>query len=112
MLDGRDSTSGTISPTNSSSKTCSLESDRSFEEPVMQRLERKPTAIKHVDDEPDGWFAGQFKPIVQAPFAAAYHPAGLWNPNGGDDFITNGNWDELRSVVQLAIDPSQLYDCR
>ncbi|EXB53660.1 NAC domain-containing protein 42 [Morus notabilis] len=41
------------------------------------------------------------------------YPSFNMNPNAADhDFFTNGSWDELRSVVQLAVDrhPSQLYD--
>ncbi|XP_024928408.2 transcription factor JUNGBRUNNEN 1 isoform X2 [Ziziphus jujuba] len=119
--DWRESTTRTISPTNSSSKTCSLESDyseaprRSFKEStVVQHIERKPAATtEHVGGEPNRWFVGQFNPVVQAPFTASYHPTSLWNnPNGGDDFFINGNWDELTPMVQLAVDPSQLHDCR
>ena len=42
----------------------------------------------------------------QAPFAATNHPS-FWNhPNGVDvDVFTNGNWDELRPVVELALEP-------
>lgn len=41
----------------------------------------------------------------------------LWNGveggGGGDDnFTTSGGWDELRPIVQFAVDPSfQLYEC-
>lgn len=105
-------------PTDSSSKTCSLESDysceapqRSLEDSVIQRIERKPGVEV---DEQNRWYLGQFNhPLVhQPPFPASY-PSILntSSTNGaGDDVFTTGNWDELRSVVQLAIhDPSQVY---
>ncbi|OMP03515.1 hypothetical protein CCACVL1_02386 [Corchorus capsularis] len=42
------------------------------------------------------------------PFAAAAsnnYPASFWNPNGEIDILRNGNWDELKSVVELAMEP-------
>lgn len=105
----------------SSSKTCSFDSDYSCEAPAPQPsledsvIETKPAVEQVVLDEQNRWFLGQFNhPLVhhQAPFAASSYPSLLNSTNGaGDDFFASGNWDELRSVVQLAIDQdsSQVY---
>ncbi|XP_062105712.1 transcription factor JUNGBRUNNEN 1-like isoform X2 [Humulus lupulus] len=49
---------------------------------------------------------------AQPPFSASYPTFNLKNPNSADDFAVNETWDDLRSVVQLAVDrhSSQLYD--
>ncbi|KAM1512819.1 hypothetical protein ACFX1Z_024338 [Malus domestica] len=104
-------------PTDSSSKTCSFESGSycselhfGLEDSVIQRIERpKPVHV----DEANQWLVavGELDPIsYPTPFATTY--SSLTNLSDGD-FFTNGNWDELRPVVQLAVDPSsQVYDCR
>ncbi|TQD80667.1 hypothetical protein C1H46_033766 [Malus baccata] len=104
-------------PTDSSSKTCSFESGSycselhfGLEDSVIQRIERpKPVQV----DEANQWLvaAGELDSIsYPTPFATTY--SSLTNLSDGD-FFTNGNWDELRPVVQLAVDPSsQVYDCR
>nr|QMS43720.1 no apical meristemprotein [Betula platyphylla] len=89
-----------LNPRDSSSKTCSLESDNSeayisFEDSsAIQQNERKPL-IQQVDER-NHFFAGQV-----GPFPSSYSSS-FWNPSA-DDFFTNGNWDELRSVVQLPL---------
>ncbi|GAV59988.1 NAM domain-containing protein, partial [Cephalotus follicularis] len=99
--------------TDSSSKTCSLESDNSDQlvgDSINQHAnQRKPVTNQVDDDQRNHFFWGQWNSIAQAPFMASY--SSFWNPNG-DDIFTNGNWDELRSVVELAIDPSHAYNCR
>ncbi|KAJ0052994.1 hypothetical protein Pint_01381 [Pistacia integerrima] len=107
-------------PTNSSSKTCSLESDISSEKymyfgdsGLQLQKERKPppTFINHVDER-NHLFTNQFNSAAQSPNSTVASYSSFWNPRG-DDFFTYGNWDELRSVVELATDPSHLYhDCR
>lgn len=104
----------------SNSKTCSFESEISAEQNVSfgdsfaQRNERKPVIIDNqVNHERNHFFTGgQYDSITEAPFTAAFQ--NFWNPDVGDDFFDNGNWDELRTVVELgAIDPAQAYDyCR
>ncbi|OMO49768.1 No apical meristem (NAM) protein [Corchorus olitorius] len=37
--------------------------------------------------------------------ASNNYPASFWNPNGEIDMFRNGNWDELKSVVELAMEP-------
>ncbi|KAM1429853.1 hypothetical protein ACFX2I_045997 [Malus domestica] len=106
-------------PTDSSSKTCSFESGSycselhfGLEDSVIQRIERsKPVRVDEQVDETNHWLGGELDPIYDpTPFATTY--SSFRNPSEGD-FFTNGNWDELRSVVQLAVDPSsQVYDRR
>lgn len=123
----------------SSSKSCSLETD--YTEPYISleldtssdhQYRRKAVVYGGDDTTPTSttqgsWYVGQYcnnnvVPLaahdhhlhhVQAPFSASYPSFNLNNPNSADDFFMNGSWDELRSVVQLAVDPhdpSQLYD--
>ncbi|XP_068337055.1 transcription factor JUNGBRUNNEN 1-like [Pyrus communis] len=106
-------------PTDSSSKTCSFESGIycselhvGLEDSVFQRIERsKPIHVDEQVDETNHWLGGELDPIYDPThFATTY--SSFRNPSDGD-FFTNGNWDELRPVVQLAVDPSsQVYDCR
>ncbi|KAH7578447.1 hypothetical protein ACOSQ2_000292 [Xanthoceras sorbifolium] len=104
----------------SSSKTCSLESETCTEQymgfgdsVLQQNVERKPL-INRVDYERNSHaFMSHhyFNSIAQSSFTAT-SDSSFSNPNG-DDFFMNGNWDELRSVVDLAIDPSHhVYACR
>nr|UBT01614.1 NAC transcription factor 09 [Litchi chinensis] len=103
----------------SSSKTCSLESETSTaqymgygDSVLQQNLERKPF-INHVDDRNGHVFMShQFNSIAQSPYTATSYST-FSNPNG-DDFFVNGNWDELRSVVDFAnINHSHnVYACR
>jgi len=97
-------TASKLNPSDSSSKTCSLESENyiSFEDSVIQQNESKPF-IQQVDQR------NLLNSAAQAPFPSSY--SSLWSPSA-DDLFTNGNWDELRSVVQVAVDPSQVYECR
>ncbi|PNT37748.1 hypothetical protein POPTR_005G205400v4 [Populus trichocarpa] len=102
----------------SNSKSCSFESETSTEQDVsfgdsfVQRNERKPVTIDQVDHERNNLFmGGQYDSVTEAPFTAAYQ--GFRNTGIGDDFFVNGNWDDLRTVVELAIDPAQVPDeCR
>ncbi|KAF9682844.1 hypothetical protein SADUNF_Sadunf05G0150400 [Salix dunnii] len=103
----------------SNSKTCSsFESETSTEQYVsfgdsfVQRNERKPVTVGQVDHERNHLFmGGQNDSVTEAPSTADYQ--GFWNPGVGDDFFVNRNWDDLATVVELAIDPAHVYDeCR
>ncbi|KAF2290677.1 hypothetical protein GH714_014969 [Hevea brasiliensis] len=90
----------------STSKTFSgFESENSSDQKqVMSFGECLPTVQP---DQRTNLFLGQLNSIThQASFLAA-HPSS-WNPNA-DDFFANGNWDELRTVVEQAVDPKP-YD--
>ncbi|KAK9285933.1 hypothetical protein L1049_025135 [Liquidambar formosana] len=96
-------------PVESSSKTCSLESDNShdqyvsFGDTVIQQNERKPV-INH-GERRNMLFVGHSNSIAQAPTTGS---PSFWNVNK-DEFFRDGDWDDLRSVVELDIDPSNLY---
>lgn len=112
----------------SNSKTCSLESDnnnnnntnrkpnfgsfRSSDSLIFHQQnsvhERKP-----VLDERSHLFLGQLAHHQAAPTMVTncYNPTFL-SHQSMEDVFANGDWDELRSVVQFAnIDPSTVYDC-
>ncbi|XP_027368132.1 transcription factor JUNGBRUNNEN 1 [Abrus precatorius] len=100
-------------PTNSSSsKTCSLESDNSkpyltfTDSTLIHQSETRP-----VFEEKNHFFLGQLGNVVaQAPTSLSH--SSFWNQNM-DDAFENENWDDLRSVVQFAVDPSKVYyDCK
>ncbi|XP_043701991.1 transcription factor JUNGBRUNNEN 1-like [Telopea speciosissima] len=99
--------------TDSSSQTCSFESDnsekcKSFGANSVtheQNEKKKPTVNNNINDEKN-----QLNSIAQAPFTTLY--SSFPNSNGNDLF-REGNWDELASIVdQFAIDPTFLYGCR
>ncbi|KAK9285733.1 hypothetical protein L1049_024932 [Liquidambar formosana] len=99
-------------PTDSSSNTCSLESDNSdqyvsFRDSIIQQNEKKPV-VDHCEGR-NQLFVGHPNSVDQAPSTTSYSNFGNMN---GDEFFRDGNWDELRLVVEVAMDPSHLYDCR
>ncbi|KAK9285170.1 hypothetical protein L1049_024356 [Liquidambar formosana] len=87
-------------PSDSSSKTCSLESNKSnqyviFTDSLIQQNNREP-----VIDPGDGrnqLFVEHQNSIAQAASMASY--SSVWNVNN-DEFFRDGNWDELRSVLE------------
>ncbi|XP_057953969.1 transcription factor JUNGBRUNNEN 1-like [Malania oleifera] len=141
-------------PTESSSKTCSLESDNndhqclrqvelgdnSINSSVVQqqinRSEKQAVAIheQHGQFLMGGQGQGQPQhssssssrdydqapphppPVVFAAAAGSQSGAYAWSTtttiSNEVEFFRSGNWDELRSVVDLAIDPSHVYHCR
>ena len=93
----------------SSSKSGSFQSDNyskpyltNFKDSVIQQNERKQINIDQVDER-SHFLLGQFQP---APFSTVSYSSAWNNPNNdnGDDVFVNGDWDELRSVVQFAMD--------
>lgn len=105
-------------PADSSSKTSSYDSGCTAkyvnfgDSLIHQPTEiRNPNIIMRVIDERR--HASLFP--LEEPFkvpAYNYLPASFWNVNGEQDSYNQGNWDELRKVVERAIDPSFAYDCR
>ncbi|KAF8408633.1 hypothetical protein HHK36_004696 [Tetracentron sinense] len=97
-------------PIDSTFETCSLESDnrdkyKSFGTPVLQQNGKKPFA-NHIDERNHS-FAGQLSSIAQVPHSEPY--MSFSNPIGNDFIEDDGNWDELRSMVEFGIDPSLMY---
>lgn len=100
-----------ITDSSSSKITCSLESENGkpynltfTDSVVIQQNERKPV-IGQVDER-NHLFLGN---VAQAPTTLSY--PSFWNQSV-DDVFANENWDDLRSVVQFAMDPSRDYDCK
>ncbi|KAE9614841.1 hypothetical protein Lal_00036202 [Lupinus albus] len=93
----------------STSKTCSsFESDNTnpyltfTDSLLIQQNETKPV-IGHVDQR-NHFF------LTHPPTTLSY--PSFWNQNV-DDVFENENWDDLRSVVQFAMDPSKdYYHCK
>ncbi|XWS30907.1 hypothetical protein CRYUN_Cryun23aG0031700 [Craigia yunnanensis] len=116
----------TSKPNGADSKTCSLEDDSetsteqsmSFCDSVQQNDSKPNIFVDQVDARnyfPLGgtpWSSTTNSIAQQAPFSATNYPS-FWNPNGDVDVFTNGNWDELRPVVELALEPypSYAFDC-
>lgn len=113
-------------PTSNSScsKTCSLESDNSkpyltFTDSAsvvfqQNEIERKPFIINGQVDQRNHIFLSQLGNVAQAPTTLSNYPS-FWNQSVDNDdaFGNYENWDDLRSVVQFAIDPSKVnYDCK
>lgn len=117
--------------TDASSKTCSLESENcsthdpysSLEDSVVQHITERKPVLQQVDHgETSGWFhEGQLSSVAddhhyrQANLlAASYNSSSFmrnelsFSPNE-NDFFTDGSWDELRPVVQLAVPPSTKF---
>ncbi|EOX93111.1 hypothetical protein QUC31_003979 [Theobroma cacao] len=93
-----------------SSRTCSLDSEnseqcKSFCDSVLLQNDIKPNIMDQVDAR-NYFLVGPWTNAMsqQAPFAASC--PSFWNPNGDVDIFTNGNWDELRPLVELALEPS------
>ncbi|KAG6722866.1 hypothetical protein I3842_03G181900 [Carya illinoinensis] len=97
--------------TDSCSKTCSLESDNrelyiSFEDSVLQQSDERKPFIQQFDERNHHFVAGQYlNSANQCPFPSSY--SSFRYPSADDYFFSNGSWDELGPVVQLANDPSQ-----
>ncbi|KAM5580100.1 transcription factor JUNGBRUNNEN 1-like [Rosa sericea] len=120
--------------TDSNSKTCSFESENcSTHDPyssledsvVIQHInERKPVVEQvHRGETNNHWFSGgQLDSLADEhhheahSFATSYNSSSFMrnelslNPSETDDFFTDGScWDELRPVVQLAMDSSTKF---
>ncbi|XWS47470.1 hypothetical protein CRYUN_Cryun14cG0154800 [Craigia yunnanensis] len=117
----------TIKQNGADSKTCSLEEDSenstkqcmSFCDSVQQNHSKPNIFMDQVDARNyfllggNPWSSTNFI-AQQAPFAATNHPSFRNHPNGVNvDVFTNGNWDELRPVVELALEPYPFhaFDC-
>ncbi|XP_038680815.1 transcription factor JUNGBRUNNEN 1-like isoform X2 [Tripterygium wilfordii] len=115
--------------TDSSSKTCSLESDQnsfgdsSYNNNVLN-YERKPAAftdqVMSTTDVHQRNHNFLMSHLAAAQAQASHTNAtmaaytsfcnnNINNPTSNDGFFGEGNWDELSSVVELAVDPSQAY---
>ncbi|XP_052207944.1 transcription factor JUNGBRUNNEN 1-like [Diospyros lotus] len=107
MPDWREVSAKRISHANANSKACStVESDSptesyiSFEAPA-----NRPNEKNHfVNYVPESYqmAAGRLNPVSQAPATVAY--SNFFSPDM-TEFIKYADWDELRAVVELSVDP-------
>lgn len=98
----------------SSSKTCSIESEHNkpyltfTDSTIVQQNERKP----FIEYERNHLFLnhqlGNNNTVADQSPTTLSHSSSFWNQNVDDDeaFGNYENWDDLRSVVQFAFDPS------
>lgn len=102
------STSNKQVATDSSSKTCSLESDNNDK---YMSFEHSTVWNKNIDDnERRQLVVGQMSSSFASQCTGPY--PSFWNLQRDDQFVAGGNWDDLRTIVESAIDPSRVYDCR
>ncbi|KAG9439482.1 hypothetical protein H6P81_019647 [Aristolochia fimbriata] len=103
--------------TDSSSKTCSVESDarkeRSYQYRVFhtKQTEMKPEFMTHsTHEEQSQLLSGQLSSITQSPVTT---PCTTSFPDTADSaFYSNGSWDELGAVVEFALDRTLVYGCK
>ncbi|KAK6947261.1 NAC domain [Dillenia turbinata] len=93
--------------TNTSSKTCSLDSECkegyiSFEAPIMNQINEKKFVASHVNERNQA-FASHLSSMVHAATPFAVSSSSFVNPET-NEFLSY-NWDELRSVAEFAVDP-------
>ena len=98
----------------SSSSPCESDSrgrhsDESFDVSAVDNtvnIESRATSDQHAFGNNSQWFAAQLSLRNQVPFTTPY--LSFSNQNG-DQLFGDENWDELRPMVEFALDPSMLY---
>ncbi|XWS10271.1 hypothetical protein CRYUN_Cryun39dG0061300 [Craigia yunnanensis] len=89
-----------------SSQTCNGESNShekysTFGSPIVQNYDEKPN-VNHINGRSQ-WHAEQLSNTAQPSSMAS--SSSFSNCQENDDFFTHANWDELKSVVEFALDP-------
>lgn len=100
-------------PTDSSSKTSSFESDtgeeyKCFGASSFPQGEMKLITSYHEEKNPI--YASQWNPVVQAPLTTL-HPSPP-NTSTNDQFFKDGSWDELGRIMEATVDPSTTQERR
>lgn len=95
-------------PTDKNSKTCSVDSNRvenyvSFGAPLIQLDDKRLVANHGIERKQ--FHVDQSSSIAQPPSMASSSNISSQYEN---ELLTYGDWDELRSVVECAFDPSLL----
>ncbi|KAK7387012.1 hypothetical protein VNO78_27462 [Psophocarpus tetragonolobus] len=105
-------------PVNSNTSTLdSSENCKSYlicRDTMVQQIERKPLIGPNIDEKTH-LFLSQFGPLPHLQAPSTPYP-NFWNHNTNNNNVedyafANENWDDLRSVVQFAIDPTSVFDC-
>ncbi|XP_068656590.1 transcription factor JUNGBRUNNEN 1-like [Aristolochia californica] len=98
--------------TDSTSKTCSIESDARKERSHYQAFHTKQTKMKPViithNEEQSQLFSGQLSSVAQSTVT----PCTSFPDTADSAFHSNGSWDELGAVVEFALDRTLVYGCR
>ncbi|XWS10270.1 hypothetical protein CRYUN_Cryun39dG0061200 [Craigia yunnanensis] len=95
-----------------SSQTCSVESNNdeenyiSFGAPILQHYDDEKQVVDQINGRSQYWHvaADQLSTIAQPAQPPLIAPSSSFS-NPENDFFTYANWDELRSVVEFALDP-------
>ncbi|XP_068653969.1 transcription factor JUNGBRUNNEN 1-like [Aristolochia californica] len=100
-------------PTDSSSKTCSMESDARKEISYYRafhtnQTQMKPVIITH-SEEQSQLLSGQVSTVAQSIVTT---PCTSIPDTAESSFYSNGSWDELGAVVEFALDRTLVYGCR
>ncbi|XP_059666669.1 transcription factor JUNGBRUNNEN 1-like [Cornus florida] len=108
ITDWREQPAAKQNPVDASSKTCSVDSDNnpqsyiSFRAPLLRQTEKMKPSANHVINNTNQFMSSQLSSISQVPSTASYSSFSSPDMNG---CFTYGDWDELRSVVEFAVDP-------
>ncbi|XP_012472289.1 transcription factor JUNGBRUNNEN 1 isoform X2 [Gossypium raimondii] len=106
--------SGTDSPTTCcssledvSQSQNSYDKCKSLCDTIIQQKGNKPDMSMDQVDARNYFLYGGTLPLStqQAPFTATNFPTFCNHPSGDVDVFSNGNWDELRPVVEVALEP-------
>ncbi|KAJ6414944.1 PROTEIN CUP-SHAPED COTYLEDON 2-RELATED [Salix viminalis] len=98
----------------SSSSPCESDSrgrhsDESFDVSAVDNnvnIESRATGDQYATGNNNQWFAAQLSLRNQVPFTTPYLS---FSSQNGDQLFGDENWDELRPMVEFALDPSMLY---
>uniref|UniRef100_A0A6N2K6C6 NAC domain-containing protein n=1 Tax=Salix viminalis TaxID=40686 RepID=A0A6N2K6C6_SALVM len=98
----------------SSSSPCESDSrgrhsDESFDVSAVDNnvnIESRATGDQYANGNNNQWFAAQLSLRNQVPFTTPYLS---FSSQNGDQLFGDENWDELRPMVEFALDPSMLY---
>jgi hypothetical protein len=99
--------------TDSSASPCESDNlrhnDESFEVSANNKVIESQATNDHFYGNNNQSFAAQMSLTSQVPFTTSY--LSFLNQNG-DQLFGDDNWDELRPMVEFALDPSEIYCIR
>ncbi|MCD9639412.1 hypothetical protein HAX54_023926 [Datura stramonium] len=105
-----------VSYGDASSKACSLESENSTDDhstsfKYMSFQQENYNAADQMDKRNPHFYMSQQILISQSSFPSS--SSSFWNTNSQEEYLfSDGNkWDDLKSIVDLATDPSIIYKC-
>ncbi|XP_011026748.1 PREDICTED: transcription factor JUNGBRUNNEN 1-like isoform X2 [Populus euphratica] len=100
--------------TDSSASPCESDNrrhnDESFEVSANNKVIESQATNDHFYGNNNQSFAAQMSLTSQVPFTTSY--LSFLNQINGDQLFGDENWDELRPMVEFALDPSEIYCIR